>query len=178
MVAVAADNGASTWFRNWLYPAGQKEVKFQLQAANGWVCFDPDPNSGFNIRFVPRPVNSSGYWLRGPMDPRSCVRDVKIARALLGHRFWMVSTWRVHLYRAILFASIMTIAHNLGWASLYLGGILAYALVSIPSPCTPRGLVLWCESMGFQENRLARNRGMDEIEAEKFVEMIAEDGHD
>lgn len=162
LVAVAADRGAANWIRSWFYPAGAKEVKITLQATNGWVTLDPDPNRGFIVTFVPRPTNQGGRWLRGPMANSACNNDVKIARALLGHRPWMVSTWRVHVYRVISIGLTMAVAMNLGVDSVTLALVASAIIVSIPSPCTPRGLMLWCEKMGWDENKLATNAMSDD----------------
>ena len=162
LVAVAADRGESSWFRRFFYPPGSKELKISIQAVNGWVSLDPDPNCGFVVKSVARPVNQSGRWLRGPMDEGACLRDVKIARALLGHRWWMVSTWRVHVYRFLGFAALTTLAVILEAMSIPLGALFGLIMMSIPSPCTPRGGMMWCESMGFSENKLAVDKGLDD----------------
>lgn len=178
LVAVAADRGASSWLRNWFYPPGAKELKIHIQAVNGWACLDPDPNVGFVCTTVTRPVNQSGRWLRGPMDPKASLRDVRIARALLGHRFWHVSTWRVWLYRALAFALLLALAMNFEFASLPLALVVAALIVAIPSPCTPRGVMQWCENMDFADNKMALNKGLDDDGLGSLREMIANPGAD
>lgn len=172
MVAVAADRGASSFIRNWFYPAGAKELKIYLQAVNGWSCLDPDPNCGFVVKNVTRPTNQSGRWLRGPMDKNAGLRDVRIARALLGHRFWHVSTWRVHFYRFFAFAVATAVCMYLEVMSPALVPVFFAVLLAIPSPCTPRGVMLWCESMGFSENKMAVDKGVDEQSLDHMREMI------
>lgn len=172
MVAVAADRGASSWWRNWLYPSGAKEIKIAIQAANGWVTFDPDPNRGFLVKFSPRLTNQSGRWLRGEMDPRSSLRDVRIARALLGHRWWMVSTWRVHVYRFLVFAALTAAAMVFDVMSPLLGVIFMMAIHAVPSPLCPAGFMLWCEGRGMDENKLAVDRGLDDDGLERLRDMV------
>ena len=174
MVAVAADRGASSWFRSFFYPPGAKELKFHIQAVNGWACFDPDPNRGFVVSNVTRPVNQSGRWLRGPMDPNACLRDVRIARALLGHRFWHVSTWRVHFYRLAAFTALTALCMWLGAMNVELAVIFTVIILAVPSPCTPRGVMLWCENMGFSDNKMTVDKGLNDQGLNQLRDMIAE----
>lgn len=176
MVAIAADKGGCSFWRSWFYPAGSKEAKISIQCVNGWVTFDPDPNRGFIVKHQGRPTNQSGRWMRGPMAPSACTNDVKIARALLGHRVWMVSHWRVHIYRLLAFALVMIGAMQIGWDSVTLAIVTALALFFWPSPCTPKGLVMWCESMGWAENKLAADKGLGESELSGIREMLAAEG--
>lgn len=180
LISIAADKGAANMIRHIFYPPGQKELKISLQCTNGWVTFDPDPNRGFVITHSPKPKNQTGRWLRGRLSEGASNNDVKIARALVGHRFWMVAHWRVWLYRFIAFAAVM-------YGSTYINEDLPYSwfavvvglgLMSIPSPCTPRGMMQWLDAMEWDENKLAANKNADANPIEQIRQQIAEDSED
>lgn len=135
-------NDSASTLRDWLpwiYPKGRKAVGLSLQTHQGWVEMRPYPDSGFEIDHNTVVTRSSGLWLQGTMSPRACLRDVALARLLMGWRFWHVATPRVWLYRALSAVVLGTVASSAGYGeqTSMLAALVPFA---IPSPLTPKGL--------------------------------------
>ncbi len=168
-ISVVADKDAACWWRDWLpglYPAGARHIRLMIQADNGWVELKPDPNHGLTAHHSTRPHIQTGQWLRGPRSPSSASRDVALARLFLGHRFWHVSTYRVWAYRAVAMAALAFFLWPTGyaWASLL--------VLLIKSPCTPRGVILWCDRLGFGNQALKMNKITDDEDGAAILARV------
>lgn len=149
LITVTFTNESPTSLRDWifpLFPKGKKSVTTSIQTASGWVTIAPDPNRGMFAEHNTALANRMGAWLRGPISERSCTNDVRLALALLGHRPWDVSTWRVWLYRVFAGIALGSLVYSVAPMLALLAAALPFA---VRSPCTPKGLKMWVESKGF-----------------------------
>lgn len=170
-MTVAAVSESPSSFRDWtffLWPKGHKAIVTSLQTNNGVVTLIPDATAGFFAEHTTALGKRRGRWLRGPIGPRSCTQDVRLAALLMGHRWWQVSSPRVWLYRLIAGAALGVSVYQV---APILAGLAAVLPSAIPSPLTPKGLMKLAKKKNFLVPMLCNETTTDDL-TQRTLERI------